>query len=138
MILVWRGWGLLGTTGFVLILAWLGVGADLEPRGLKVAGLFLSIFLSGLLCLDRGLRWNRHGNYHTLYYIPLQFWGYLYLGMSAIFLLGVIWTNIRFGREHPGGMTETVVAAVALGVLAGFNFFLIRAIRSGQYPDRLD
>jgi hypothetical protein len=84
VIVIWRGWGLLAAAALVLPLAVCGTLADKAPGAAPIlAGLALAA--AGAGCWALGRRWNRGTVRHSLYFIPLQYWGLAHLALGVLF-----------------------------------------------------
>lgn len=86
MFLEWRGNGLiaLSVLVFMCIPCVSLIGDKYQPVGWLIGGVIGLI--GGPLCIRYGRRWNETGTYHSMYWVPLQGWGYIFLAL-AIFLL---------------------------------------------------
>lgn len=84
MFLVWRGNGLVAMAAIVAMCVPCVsvIGDKYQPVGALVGGLIGLI--GGLLCIRYGRRWNKDGAYHSMYWVPLQAWGYIVL-VPAVF-----------------------------------------------------
>ena len=129
MILVWRGWGLLGTLGFILALATEGFVSNVEYPWLKVLAVSAGFLASGLVCVHCGTRWNRPRVFHSLYGLPLQFWGWVDLVLAGVCLAGGLLGVIREGLDRPGRMTQALAMALGLGLLVGVMALTARSTR---------
>ena len=88
-ILFWKGWGLLAVAALLPpVLAGVALIDPCPALALPAAG--LALFACGLACWVYGRRWNRIVTGHSLYFIPLQYWGALEaVAGVAVFALGV-------------------------------------------------
>jgi hypothetical protein len=75
MILIWRGWGLLAIVALLLPLGSC-VGLLDTRQGLAFVLGGLTLLGGGAACWVYGRRWNRPVTEHSLYFIPLQYWGW--------------------------------------------------------------
>jgi len=96
MILVWRGWGLLGVAALFLPLASCAGLMDTRP-GLALLLGGLALAGGGVACWVCGRRWNRPATEHSLFFIPLQYWGLAYVLAGVFFTLGGVAGLIRKG-----------------------------------------
>jgi hypothetical protein len=81
-VVIWRGWGLLAAAALIVPLAACGAQADMRPGAATVlAGLALAAGRSG--CWALGRRWNRGAARHSLYFVPLQYWGLAYVAVGG-------------------------------------------------------
>ena len=100
MFIVWRGNGLLA----LAVLAAMctpcvaGIGQKYESVGALIGGLFGLV--GGVLCIRFGRRWNQAGIYHSMYWVPLQGWGYIVLVLAIFGLVtgSVKLINVLSGR----------------------------------------
>jgi hypothetical protein len=75
-IFVWKGRGLLAVAALLPpVLA--GVALIDPSPDLAIPAAGLALLASGLACWVYGRRWNRVVTNHSLYFIPLQYWGAL-------------------------------------------------------------
>lgn len=126
--IVWRGRGELAIVALIPAFGSCIGLFNVEPRALcgTVGG--LAVVLGGWFCAYYGQRWNRHGARHSLYFVRLQVWGWIYLALAAapaalVFALGsmALVAGAR-GRDDPnelpyaiaGGGVVLCAAAVAL------------------------
>ena len=137
MILIWRGWGLLAAVGFFLTVAAVGVLAKVKPLWLSPVAMFCSLLASGVFCVHYGTRWNRPVVRHSLYFLPLQVWGWIYFTLAAGQLLSSLAGILSYGFDQPGRMAQAVLAAVGLGVLTGAAFLVIRSSGRRQRVENL-
>jgi hypothetical protein len=96
ILLVWRGWGLLGIIALFLPLASCVGFLEAWP-GLAFLFAGLTLFGGGIVCRYFGRRWNRIGNEHTLYNVPLQVWGWIYIAVGGLMAVVGIVGAIRKG-----------------------------------------
>lgn len=84
MILIWNGFGILALGALVppVLLYALFARKGLHGLGFLTAG--LSLFAGGLGCVVLGRMWNRDGTQHSMYWVPLQGWGYAYLAFGLM------------------------------------------------------
>jgi hypothetical protein len=92
MIIIWRGWGLLAVAVPAGPLAACGARADVPP---VLAGLALAA--AGAGCWVWGRRWNRGAVRHSLYFVPLQYWGLAYVALGVVFAAAGIGALLRAG-----------------------------------------
>src|SRR5262245_26603876 len=96
MVIIWRGRGLFAAAALALPLAVCAFHEDLRP-GLTpiLAGLGLAV--TGAGCWAGGRRWNRGAVRHTLYFIPLQYWGLAYVALGALTIVAAAGGLLRQG-----------------------------------------
>jgi hypothetical protein len=83
MILVWRGWGLLALVALFLPLASCAGFVDWNPAvAVALGGLTLAV--GGLACVRYGRKWNRGSGFHTMYWVPVEHWGWVYIGVGGL------------------------------------------------------
>jgi hypothetical protein len=92
MIIVWRGWGLLAVAVLAGPLAACGAHADVAP---VLAG--SALVAAGAGCWVWGRRWNRGAVRHSLYFVPLQYWGLAYVAVGVLFTAAGIGAWLRAG-----------------------------------------
>ena len=123
MIFIWRGWGMLALVVlFPMIATCAGMIED-WPMGGVIATTCAWLLLGGAVCVHFGTRWNRHGVEHSLYFVPLEVWGWVYLGIvflvSALFLSsGLVRKDLktedRAARAVGGALGMTIVGGGTL------------------------
>ena len=87
MIIIWRGWGILALfVLFVPLVTFGGVHDFNQWLALPVAGLALGGCGGG--CWVYGRKWNQPLTQHSLYFIPLEYWGILFMLVGALLSLG--------------------------------------------------
>jgi hypothetical protein len=127
----WRGKGPIALACAGLPLAACGGLIDVKPGWLLPVGFLSSLIVSGFICWYLGRRWNKGSGHHSLYYIPLEFWGYIYWGIALALVCWVAYLAVRqkyFKKEsqhkraqiisffpHPTG--EATVSYFAIGVI---------------------
>lgn len=81
---VWRGRGILAfLTAVPPIACCIGL-IDWRPAvAMVVFGTALAI--AGLVCRHYGRRWNQGTGTHTMYWIPLEVWGWIYIIVGLLF-----------------------------------------------------
>ena len=94
---------------------------NVEPRWVLVVSTGLTLHLAGAVCIYLGTKRNRHGTEHSLYFIPLQVWGWIYLGSTGAYALLAIAGAFKFGLNQPGRFYQ------AIGGLAEFVFVVVTA-----------
>ena len=77
--IIWRGYGALALIPPILGLIALGFLSDYSIK-VSMLGTALGIAIPGAALAVLGWRLNRLGNLHSLYWIPLWFWG----GLQAL------------------------------------------------------
>src|SRR5262245_22997918 len=98
MIFVWRGWGPLALAVLILPVASCAGLIDYSP---VVANALFGMFLlmGGVTCVHLGRKWNRGSGYHSMYWLPLESWGwvYVFIGVCLVLILvaGVAWRLIN-------------------------------------------
>lgn len=120
MILIWRGWGLLAVVAFFPVLASCAGLVDLDSKIPLIFAVSGSLLLGGGGCVYFGTRWNRDRENHSLYFVPLQVWGWLYLvgaaGLSLLLLVGVVRAGLGFRHNLP----QSNLFGVGLGAIILF------------------
>lgn len=96
MFLIWRGWGLMALVALFLPLASCAGLMDTR-QGLAFLAGGITLVGGGVACWVYGRRWNRPVTEHSLYFIPLQYWGLVYMLLGAFFTLGGVAGLIRNG-----------------------------------------
>lgn len=89
MIFVWRGWGPLALVALFVPLASCGGLMDWNPvAAIAVTG--LTMVAGGLACRHYGRKWNQGSGFHMMYWVPLEYWGWVYIVLGGFYgLLGV-------------------------------------------------
>jgi hypothetical protein len=85
MFIVWQGNGIVAMAALAAMcipcVSAIGDKKDM-PIGAFVGGVFGAV--GAWLCIRYGRRWNHAGTAHSMYWIPLQAWGYI-IGVFAAF-----------------------------------------------------
>lgn len=90
MILVWRGWGLVAIVALFLPLASCAGFIDTNT-GLAILLGGITLAVGGVACWRFGKKWNREVTEHSLYGVPLQAWGRIYMAFGLLFtLMGIV------------------------------------------------
>jgi hypothetical protein len=136
---VCRGRGLLAVVAVFPVLACCACLAGEKPEWMLPTGLFVSLLVAGSACIHYGNKWNRPAVEHTLCYLPLQAWGWLYLSLITLPAVIVCGFILAYGvgviRPVPGTYDPNrpvymgIAAAAALGVAGVVGWGLIRASR---------
>jgi hypothetical protein len=84
--LFWRGRGLLGIVAIFLPLATCAGLSDWDRGGALLIG-GLTLAGGGWVCRHFGRKWNQGSGFHSLYFLPLEVWGWIYLLAGAAFAL---------------------------------------------------
>lgn len=85
MILIFNGFGVLALAALVPPAVLYFLFADRGQHGLAHLSAGLSLLAGGLGCVALGRAWNRGGSRHSLYFVPLQGWGYAFLPFGLMF-----------------------------------------------------
>ena len=146
MILIWRGWGLLALVVLFPVLA-LCAGMDsVAPKLLIPLLIAASLLGGGMACVYYGTKWNRPNIVHTLYFLPLQAWGWFYLTIVAAFSLmsfaggalrlsGILKIDQqKLGADKPHPSTVFIIGFVGLVAVVASGALLIRSVRSNRQP----
>jgi hypothetical protein len=88
-IIWWRGWGLMAIVAVFLPLGSC-VGLLDTHEGLAFLLCGITLVAGGVACWVCGRRWNHTTTEHSLYFIPLQYWGLAYILFGAFNTLGGI------------------------------------------------
>jgi len=96
MIIVWRGWGLVAVAVLAGPLAVCGACVEAHS-GLAPVLTGLALAAAGAGCWAWGRRWNRGAVRHSLYFVPLQFWGLGYVAVGLFFTAAGIAALVRAG-----------------------------------------
>src|SRR6516162_7759210 len=67
----------------------------------RIATAGLSAGGGGLVCRRLGRRRSQGSGFHMLYWIPLEFWGWIYIGYGGVFSALALATFVR--RAFVGG-----------------------------------
>jgi hypothetical protein len=86
-IFVWRGWGPLAAVALLApCLACAGLLDWSPPIAMLCGG--LALLIGGLVCRHYGRKRNQGTGYHMMYWLPLEYWGWIYIVFGAIFFIG--------------------------------------------------
>jgi hypothetical protein len=90
VIFVWRGWGpVAAVAAFLPLISCAGL-MDVNPV-LALACFGITLLAGGLACRYYGRKWNQGTGFHSMYWIPLEVWGWIYLALGGVFaVLGTI------------------------------------------------
>ena len=105
MHVIWQGRGPIALVALIIPMALMTIGLlvfshleDISPL-MKVlwvgAPLVLGCLIAGGICHRWGRRLNKDQNLHTLYYIPLQHWAFIYWGIALGGIILVVIGLIR-------------------------------------------
>lgn len=111
MFVSWRGKGPIALACAGLPLATCGGLTGVKPGWLLGVGILSSLMVSGFICWYLGRRWNKGSGYHSLYYIPLEFWGYIYWGIALALVCWVGYLAVRqkyFKKEGHNKRAEII------------------------------
>jgi hypothetical protein len=93
MIFVWRGWGPVVLVALFLPLASCAGLMDWHPIAAIGIG-SLALLGGGLACRYFGKRWNKGSGFHSMYGVPVEIWGWVYVvaggAMSALIVAGFV------------------------------------------------
>jgi hypothetical protein len=143
VLLIWRGWGLLAVVALFPLLASCAGLFTVEPRWIAPLAVSLSLLLGGAVCIHCGMRWNCHGTEHSLYFVPLQAWGWVYLaGAGLVALMSVVGGVIQFVKPPPGRpdpskpdpLFLTIGGALGLVIVVATAWAVVRWARTAPAP----
>lgn len=135
VILIWRGWGLLGLVALFPMLAACAGLADLDSKTPLFLAVCWALMLGGVICVYFGTLWNRVSCQHSLYEVPLETCGWIYLacagGLSLFLGLGsaLAGLGLRRGPPQPGLLGMGVGGAISFLIIAASSLWLIRMAR---------
>lgn len=133
MILIWRGGGLLAAAALIPLLASCAGLMSADTVWLTLAATYLSLLAGGAVCIYYGSRWNRPVVEHTLYFVPLRVWGWIYLGAAALLALvtfaGGAYQTVRPLPNRPAPAVLLAVGGVGLVAATATGWWLVRAGR---------
>jgi hypothetical protein len=129
-LLTWRGKGYVGIVAmfpFISILCkqvdWIIANNNKSDWILLIwlVAILLSLVFAGAVCVHFGSKWNYLNTKHTLWFIPLQIWGWFYLaGTCILTILLVVGGIYRMIKPFPGQPSPAV--PLTCGV---FGFLLV-------------
>jgi hypothetical protein len=128
--IIWRGYGFLAIVMLVPFVGSFAVFGDmLQPRAffLALAG---SLLLGGFVCIYAGILLNRDSYEHTLYFIPLQVFGWLYLGFCAFVAGAAILGAFMKGLAQPDRLNQAIAGGATLIVVAGVAILAVKLARN--------
>lgn len=134
MILIWRGWGLLALVVVIPMLASCGGLGTVQPPWMFLSALTISLLSGGAVCVYYGNRWNQQEVEHSLYFVPLQTWGWLYLGLAELLALLAIGGALVRGLEEPGRPGQAISGGIGFVAVTGIGLLLVRSGRSQAGP----
>ncbi len=130
MILIWRGWGLLAIVALFPLMASCAGLISVEPFWVFIIASSLSMLLAGAVCVYCGIRWNRHGAEHSLYFVPLEAWGWVYLSFAGLIALAAVGGAVKQGLDKPRFLFQGVAGVVGFAVVAGLGLLLPKLART--------
>lgn len=130
MIFIWRGWGLLAFFVLIPLLASCGGLIELEPSWVFIIAVSLSLLFAGAVCVYCGIRWNRYGVEHSLYFVPLEAWGWIYLAFAGLMAFAAVGGAIRQGFDKPRFLYQGIAGAASLAVVVGLSLLLPKLART--------
>src|SRR5262245_52712077 len=95
MILIWNGLGIIALGVLVPAVFLYGLFARKGQHGLGFLMAGLTLLGGGIGCVILGRMWNREGTEHSLYWVPLQGWGYAYLPFGLMFAVVGVYEVLR-------------------------------------------
>jgi len=134
VILIWRGWGLLALVMLFPLLASCAGLIEARPFWLFELAAGLSLLAAGVVCVHYGTRWNRNGAEHSLYFVPLQAWGWVYLALVALLGPFAIAGTFTQGLDKPGMFGQAIVGAGCVVAVACAVLLLVRSMKSAVGP----
>ena len=82
MIFVWRVWGPVAQVAAFLPLACCSGLMSISPP-VAILCSALAFVAGGLVCRYYGLKWNQGSGFHSMYWIPLEIWGWIYIAVGG-------------------------------------------------------
>lgn len=139
MILIWSGRGYLGVAVLIPVVASCAGLPTVEPFWVFLCVLAVSFLLAGVVCVYFGTRWNWFATKHTLYFIPLQMWGWVYFSLFPLIGAATVLGAIKQGIDTPRGLYQAVGGAGCLILSGGVGYLLIRWTRRLRaYPPEME
>src|SRR5688572_17019901 len=83
-IFVWRGWGPVAVVAAFLPLVSCAGLLEWNPM-LAMLCFGITLLLGGLICRHYGVKWNQGSGFHSMYWIPLEIWGWIYIVCGGFF-----------------------------------------------------
>jgi hypothetical protein len=123
VILIWRGWGLFALVAFFPVLASCGL-LDLDQKWPLLLALLTGLTVGGIACVHMGRRWNRHGNEHSFYFVPLQYWGWGYLALAGLLAIALVIGALNSKLRESDRIAFGIVGAaflVVIGIAIGLT-----------------
>jgi hypothetical protein len=129
-VIIWRGWGLLAVVALFPLLASCSGLINVEPKWIFILATSLALLFAAAVCAHFGVRWNRTSVEHSLYSVPLQVWGWVYLAMAGLVPLGAIGGAIRQGLDKPPWLYQGIAGVAGLGVVLVVGVALRKSART--------
>lgn len=120
MIVHYQGRGLLAFVGIFPVLASCAGLIDTEPKWICFLAIMLSMLIGAAICLYCGILWNRHRNEHSCYFLPLQYWGWVYLTLSCLMAVVFIMGAAK-GLRPEERTVQAVIGITGLILTAGIG-----------------
>ena len=118
MIIIWKGMGivvLLLAAGFAFVLGF-GVMA-IAPEGGIIARIAMPVatIISGICTIAMGFKMNAHGTEHSVYFLPVQYWGFVIITLGCIMFTGL--GNAK-GQEGSPESDDSIDSAAIMNLSA--------------------
>lgn len=132
MLLIWRGYGLLAVAALFPLLASCAGLITVDPPWVFPAAAALSLLVGGAACVYCGTRWNRHGIEHSFYFVPLQAWGWAYLGVVGLASVVAVAGAVTQGLDKPRWLYQGAAGVTGVVTVAATGAGVRRLARSGE------
>ena len=133
MLLIWRGWGLLALVAVFPLLASCAGLISVEPFWIFLVASSISLGVGGSVCVYYGTRWNRHGNAHSFYFLPLQVWGWVYLGFVGLMTLSAFaGAFIKPGISQRERLAQAIAGTTGFMLVVGVSWLLAQSARASD------
>ena len=96
MLVFWRGNGGLAFVVLAPVIL-LATGLFVQNLWVRYFGSTALLMLGGWFCYRYGKRWNAVRTLHTLYFIPMQYWGMFYIAVAIGLTLYFSYRTIFIG-----------------------------------------
>ncbi len=117
MILIWKGAAPLVVLLAALVAGGIGIGLSIIAPGTVVARIAFPVgaIIAGIVTIIAGFKLNSYGNRHSLYFIPVQYWGFVII-VFGFFLFAGDPDNEGSVPDGSGSIADTEIVSLPAGI----------------------